>query len=99
MSRILVLEDEKDLRDVLEFNLKAAGHEVVATGDARAALGLARSERPDLILLDIMLPDVSGLDICRTLKSDAETRDIPVVMVTAKGEEIDRVVAPRPHQP
>ncbi|MCG5054062.1 MAG: response regulator transcription factor [Myxococcales bacterium] len=92
MARILVVEDEKDLQDVLTYNLRAAGHEVLVSNDGAAVLALAREHQPDLVLLDLMLPDVSGLDVCRSLKSDAETKSIPVVMVTAKGEEIDRVV-------
>jgi two-component system, OmpR family, phosphate regulon response regulator PhoB len=92
MPRVLVIEDETDLRDLLSYNLKSAGYDVVVATDGAAGLALARAERPDLVLLDIMLPDQSGLDVCRTLKGHAETRDILVMMVTAKGEEIDRVV-------
>jgi two-component system phosphate regulon response regulator PhoB len=92
MARILVVEDEADLRDVLEYNLKAAGYEVVMADSGAQGLELARAEHPDLVLLDLMLPDRSGLDVCRTLKAAPDTRDIQVVIVTAKGEEIDRVV-------
>jgi two-component system phosphate regulon response regulator PhoB len=92
MARILVVEDEPDLRQVLDYNLRDAGHEVVLFGEGRAALAWAAVERPDLVLLDLMLPDISGLEVCRSLKGSARTRDVPVVMVTARGEEIDRVV-------
>jgi two-component system phosphate regulon response regulator PhoB len=92
MARVLVVEDEADLQAVLEYNLKAAGYDVLVAGDAAQGLALAREQRPDLVLLDLMLPDASGLEVCRTLKGEAETRDIQVMMVTAKGEEIDRVV-------
>jgi two-component system, OmpR family, phosphate regulon response regulator PhoB len=92
MSRVLVIEDETDLRELLEFNLRGAGYEVLGASDGAAGVALARERRPDLVLLDIMLPDASGLDICRMLKSHPHTRDAQVVMVTAKGEEIDRVV-------
>src|SRR3989337_2829532 len=92
MTRILIIEDETDLRELLEYNIRSAGYEVLIAADAAAGLALARAERPDLVLLDVMLPDSSGLDVCRRLKSQPETRDIQVVMVTAKGEEIDRVV-------
>jgi two-component system, OmpR family, phosphate regulon response regulator PhoB len=92
MSRVLVIEDEVDLQAVLDYNLKSAGHEVLLASTAAAGLSLARERRPDLVILDLMLPDASGLDVCRTLKGSPETRDIHVVMVTAKGEEIDRVV-------
>lgn len=92
MARILVVEDEADLRQVLSYNLRDAGHDVVLAAEGRKALALAAEQPPDLVLLDLMLPDLSGLEVCRTLKSSERTRDIPVVMLTARGEEIDRVV-------
>ena len=92
MARILVIEDEPDLRQVLEYNLRDAGHEVVTFAEGRPALAWAERESMDLVLLDLMLPDISGLEVCRTLKGNARTREVPVVMVTARGEEIDRVV-------
>jgi two-component system phosphate regulon response regulator PhoB len=92
MARILVVEDEKDLQEVLAYNLRQAGHAVALADDGRAALDLARAQPPDLILLDLMLPDLAGTEVCRALKSDPATRHVPVVMVTAKGDEIDRVV-------
>lgn len=92
MARVLVVEDETDLQQVLEYNLKQAGHEVSIASRGSEALRLVREQRPDLVLLDLMLPDMLGTEICRTLKSAPETRAIPVMMVTAKGEEIDRVV-------
>ena len=92
MARILVVEDETDLQQVLEYNLRQAGHEVLIASRGGDALKMARTERPDAILLDLMLPDVLGTEVCRTLKSAPETRTIPIIMVTAKGEEIDRVV-------
>ncbi|MBI5501307.1 MAG: response regulator [Deltaproteobacteria bacterium] len=92
MARILIVEDERDLQAVLEYNFRQAGHEVLQALRGEEGLRLARQHRPDLICLDIMLPDVPGTDICRQLKNDAATREIPVLMLTAKGEEIDRVV-------
>jgi two-component system, OmpR family, phosphate regulon response regulator PhoB len=92
MSSILVVEDEEDLQQVLEYNLRQAGHEPVIAPTGSRALALARERHPDLILLDLMLPDISGTEVCRTLKSEAATRRIPIVMLTARGEEIDRVV-------
>jgi two-component system phosphate regulon response regulator PhoB len=92
MARILVVEDEADLRQVLSYNLRDAGHEVVLAAEGRKGIELALEQAPDLVLLDLMLPDVSGLEVCRALKSNERTREIPVVMVTARGEEIDRVV-------
>jgi two-component system phosphate regulon response regulator PhoB len=92
MARILVIEDEQDLRQVLEYNLKQAGHEVLVAASGQEGLRLARDERPDLVLLDLMLPDVSGTEICKALKEAPDTKRIRVAMVTARGEEIDRVV-------
>lgn len=92
MARILVVEDEQDLQQVLEYNLRQAGHEPLGAMRGRDALELARSRRPDVILLDLMLPDLAGTELCRTLKSEPATRQIPIIMLTAKGEEIDRVV-------
>jgi two-component system phosphate regulon response regulator PhoB len=92
MPRILIVEDEKDLLELLVYNLKAAGYEVLASGDGANVVELTREHLPDLVLLDLMLPEASGLDLCRSLKADQKTKHIPVIMVTAKGEEIDRVV-------
>ncbi len=92
MARILIVEDEKDLQRVLAYNLKQAGHDVLASAEGRDGLRMAREQRPDLLILDLMLPDLPGTEVCRALKGDAATRAIPVIMLTAKGEEIDRVV-------
>lgn len=92
MATILVIEDEPDLREVLGFNLKQAGHFVLSTALGEEGLALASSDRPDLILLDLMLPDLPGTEVCKRLKSDPSTKQIPVVMLTARGEELDRVV-------
>ena len=92
MARILIIEDEQDLRQVLEYNLRSAGYEVLAAGRGEHGLRLAREDKPDLVLLDLMLPDVSGTEICKSLKDSPSTRNLPVIMVTARGEEIDRVV-------
>jgi two-component system phosphate regulon response regulator PhoB len=92
MARILVVEDEPDLQRVLEYNLRQAGHEPISALRGRDAFDLVRTRRPDAIILDLMLPDISGTEICRTLKADSATRAIPVIMLTARGEEIDRVV-------
>jgi two-component system phosphate regulon response regulator PhoB len=92
MARILVVEDEPDIQEVLDYNLKRDGHEVTLTSTAKEGLRLARDRRPDLILLDLMLPDGSGTELCKTLRQDATMRSIRVMMLTAKGEEIDRVL-------
>jgi two-component system, OmpR family, phosphate regulon response regulator PhoB len=92
MALILVVEDEADIRQILSYNLGLAGHQVLTAERGSAALELARAERPSLVLLDLMLPDISGLDVCRQLKTDSALRGIPVIMLTARSEEIDRVV-------
>ena len=92
MARILVVEDEKDLQEVLTYNLRQAGHIPIVVSTGRDALSAVADQHPDLVLLDLMLPDVSGIEICRRLKSENVTREVPIVMVTAKGDEVDRVV-------
>ncbi len=92
MARILVIEDEKDLQQVLDYNLRQAGHVVTSALRGQEGLRLAREQRPDLVLLDLMLPDLPGTEVCKALKQDAELKRIPIMMLTAKGEEVDRVV-------
>jgi two-component system, OmpR family, phosphate regulon response regulator PhoB len=89
---ILIVEDEKDLCDLEQFNLRQAGFDTVAARDGEQALELVRQRLPDLILLDLMLPGVAGTEVCRKLKSSPRTKQIPVIMVTARGGEVDRVV-------
>ncbi len=92
MARILVIEDEPDLQTLLAYNLRQAGHLVECAGTAAAGLAQARRTPPQLLLLDLMLPDGSGLDVCKALKRELRTQAIPVLFLTAKGEEIDRVL-------
>jgi two-component system phosphate regulon response regulator PhoB len=92
MASVLVIEDEQDLQTVLGYNLQQAGHEVLAATLGREGLQLARTRAPHIVILDLMLPDLPGTDICKELKRDPKTAHIPVLMLTAKGEEIDRVV-------
>ena len=89
---ILVIEDEPDLQQVLEYNLTQAGYVVRQALRGQDGLRLAQSEPPGLVLLDLMLPDLPGTKVCQALKGDPRTRDVPVVMLTARGEEIDRVL-------
>jgi two-component system phosphate regulon response regulator PhoB len=91
VARILVIEDERDLQTVLEYNLRRAGHQVFSALRGHDGLRLAREHRPELVILDIMLPDLQGTEVCRGLKREPATRGIPVLMLTAKGEELDRV--------
>jgi two-component system phosphate regulon response regulator PhoB len=92
VASILIVEDENDLQQVLAYNLRQAGHEVVTAADGETALAHVRKRPPDLVLLDLMLPGMSGTDVCRAIKNDPATRKIAVLMLTAKGSEIDRVV-------
>lgn len=88
---VLVIEDEPAQREVLSYNLKAEGFEVVSAADGDEALLLVQEEVPDIIVLDWMLPGISGIEICRRLKTKAQTSGIPVIMLSARSEEVDRV--------
>jgi len=89
--RILVVDDEEDLAELVRYNLTRDGYQVECVGSGEDALKSVRRELPDLIVLDLMLPAVDGLEVCRRLKADAKTRDVPIVMLTAKGEDTDVV--------
>ena len=91
MARIVVIEDEDDLRGVLSYNLSQAGHQVFPTATAAGGLRQVAVTMPDIVLLDVMLPDMSGMDVCRMLKQVEATSHVPVMMLTARGEEQDRV--------
>ncbi|MGD0843722.1 MAG: response regulator transcription factor [Geobacteraceae bacterium] len=92
MKTILIIEDENDLAELVAFNLEKEGYRSLIAPDGPSGLEAARHNSPDLILLDLMLPGMSGMEICKVLKSNEKTARIPIVMLTAKGEEIDRVV-------
>ena len=87
-EKILIVDDESDLLKLLDFSMRGAGFETVLARNGKDALALARQQKPDLILLDLMLPDIQGIDVCRTLKVDPVTRSIPIIMVTAKSANI-----------
>jgi two-component system phosphate regulon response regulator PhoB len=91
-DRILVVDDEPDLLELVRFQLTQAGFEVETARDGRQGLEAIRRRRPSLVVLDWMLPDLSGPDVCRHVRSDPELRDLPILMLTAKAEEVDRVV-------
>ena len=91
-ERIVVIEDEADILEVLQYNLTREGYRVATSRDGEEGLAAVRRENPDLVLLDLMLPGLDGVEICRRLKADPTTASIPVVMVTAKGEETDVVL-------
>ncbi|MDN5292822.1 MAG: two-component system, OmpR family, alkaline phosphatase synthesis response regulator PhoP [Eubacteriales bacterium] len=91
-AKILVVDDEPNIVELVRFNLEREGYEVIAAGRGSEGLKAAREKKPDLIILDIMLPEIDGYEICRLLQQDAETSHIPIIMLTARGEEVDRVL-------
>jgi two-component system phosphate regulon response regulator PhoB len=91
-NNVLIIEDERDVVDLLALNLRKAGFTTSTASDGAAGLEKARNEKPALIILDLMLPKMPGLEICKILKSDPGTRQVPIMMLTAKAEEIDRIV-------
>ena len=91
-AKILVVDDEPDVLQLVEYNLKAADYEVVTAGDGEEALKKARALLPNLIILDLMLPELDGLEVCKLLRRDQSTAAIPILMLTAKAAEMDRVL-------
>lgn len=91
-ARILIVEDDSDILHLLAYNIEAAGFDVVTAMDGNTALEMVRRHPPDLVVLDLMIPGIDGFEVCKELKRGAETRGIPVIMLTARGEEVDRIV-------
>src|SRR6266542_5702475 len=91
-SRVLIVEDEPDIRDLVLFHLRRDGYQASSAGSGEEALRQVRQAPPDLVLLDLMLPSMGGLEVCRRLRQDAATAALPMVMLTAKGDEVDRVL-------
>ncbi len=91
-ERVLVVEDEPELIELIEVNLKAAGYDVLAASTGKDGLQLARQTTPALIVLDVMLPELDGLEVCKSLRRDPATSGIPIMMLTARATEIDRVL-------
>jgi two-component system phosphate regulon response regulator PhoB len=92
VPNVLVVDDERDLVSLLDFNLRQAGFQTTLAYAGEEALSAARRRPPDLVLLDLMLPDMPGTEVCRQLKSDPRTKAVPVIVLTARGDELDRVV-------
>jgi two-component system, OmpR family, phosphate regulon response regulator PhoB len=90
--KILIIEDETDVADLLTLNLRKAGYRISTAADGAGGLEKARDDKPDLIILDLMLPKMSGLEVCKILKGDTATAQLPILMLTARAEEIDRIV-------
>lgn len=91
-TRILVVDDEADVLELVEFNLRQAGYELTSAADGAEALKKAKAQLPALIILDVMLPEVDGLEVCKLLRRDPTTARIPIIMLTAKASELDRVL-------
>jgi phosphate regulon transcriptional regulator PhoB len=92
MKRVLIIEDDKDIVELVRYNLEKEGYQVAASGDGLSGLATIRKSPPDLLILDLMLPKLSGLDICREVRRDASLNRLPLLMLTARGDEPDRVV-------
>ena len=92
MRRILVIEDDKDIVELVRYNLEKDGYQVASSADGATGLAQIRKSPPDLLVLDLMLPKVSGLDICKEVRRDVSLNRLPILILTAKGEEADRVV-------
>ena len=92
MNPVLIVEDEKDILDLVEFHLRQAGFPVISALDGSSGLEEARRKHPALVILDLMLPGMDGKDVCRSLKSNSLTRLIPILMLTARAEEVDRII-------
>ncbi len=89
-GKVLVVDDEEYIQHILNFSFSAEGYQVITANDGEEAIEKAKSENPDVIVLDIMMPKMDGYEACRRLKSDPKTKSIPVILLTAKGREVDR---------
>jgi DNA-binding response OmpR family regulator len=92
MQRVLIVDDDPDIQQLVSYNFSQAGFEVATAASGRKAIESVQKQLPDLIILDLMLPDIDGMEVCRTLRQRENTRQIPIIMLTARGEEIDRVI-------
>ena len=92
MSKVLIVEDEANIRQLVKYNLEKESYQVIEAEDGLLGLRLAKAEKPDLVLLDLMLPQMDGLEVCRSLKGNQATTALPIIMLTAKSEEIDKVI-------
>lgn len=91
MSKILIVDDEKDIVDLISYNLEKDGFSTAKAYDGEAVLDIVKKQNPDLIILDLMLPKMNGLDVCRAIRYNPKTAGLPIIMLTAKGDEIDKV--------
>jgi phosphate regulon transcriptional regulator PhoB len=92
MTKILVTDDEKDIVELISYNLAKEGFSIIKAYDGEDALKLVKLEKPDLLILDLMLPGMSGIDVCKAVRNNPDTADLPIIMVTAKAEETDKII-------
>jgi phosphate regulon transcriptional regulator PhoB len=92
MAKILVTDDEKDIVELISYNLEKEGFSILNAYDGEAALRLVKLQKPDLLILDLMLPKISGLDVCKTLRNNPDTANLPIIMLTAKADETDKII-------
>lgn len=92
MGKILIVEDEANIRQLVRYNLEKEGFQIIEAVDGLQGVKLAKIEKPDLVLLDLMLPEMDGLEVCRNIKGNTGTSSLPIIMLTAKSEEIDKVI-------
>jgi two-component system alkaline phosphatase synthesis response regulator PhoP len=91
-EKILVVDDEEHIQELIKFNLEKNGYKVICTGNGVDAIKLAKEQLPQLMLLDLMLPGMDGLDVCKEIRKDSSMSNMPIIMITAKGEEIDKII-------
>ena len=92
MSKILIVDDEQDIVELVSYNLEKEGFKTVKAFDGEAALKMVKLQKPDMIILDLMLPKMNGLDVCRAIRRNPETLSLPIIMLTAKGDEVDKII-------
>ncbi|MEN6422979.1 MAG: response regulator transcription factor [Smithella sp.] len=92
MSKIMIVDDEKDIADLISYNLEREGFSTARAYDGETALRIVKTQKPDLIILDLMLPKMNGLDVCRTIRRNPETAGVPIIMLTAKCDEVDKII-------
>ena len=92
MAKILIVDDEEDIADLISYNLEKEGFATIKANDGGSVLKIVKTQKPDLLILDLMLPHMNGLDICRVIRANPEIAYVPVIMLTAKGDEVDKII-------
>ncbi len=92
MAKILIVDDEQDIADLISYNLEKEGYSTIKAYDGGDVLKTVKAQKPDLIILDLMLPRMSGMDICRAIRANPETSHLPIIMLTAKADEVDKII-------